>query len=79
MCNLEHRGAEGAEPKTEMELVLKFLFQINFSVKFFHFLLPPLGSMLLECSFTKDPLIREGVETIIEKVIIDEEYALPWI
>ena len=73
MCNLEHRGAEGAEPKTGDGAGIKISIPDKFFRKVLPFSLPPMGEYAVGMLFLpQDSLIREGVETIIEKVIIDE-------
>jgi glutamate synthase (NADPH/NADH) large chain len=73
MCNLEHRGAEGAEPKTGDGAGIKISIPDKFFRKVLPFSLPAQGDYAVGMLFLpQDPLIREGVETIIEKVIIDE-------
>ena len=78
MCNLEHRGAEGAEPKTGDGAGIKISIPDKFFRKVLPFTLPPEGEYAVGMLFLpQDPLIREAVETIIEKVIIDEgDYCL---
>ncbi|WCL47609.1 glutamate synthase large subunit [Leptospira sp. GIMC2001] len=73
MCNLEHRGAEGADPKTGDGAGI----MIQVPDKFFRgvvpFQLPPEGDYGVGVLFLpQDEEIREAIENIIEKVIIDE-------
>jgi glutamate synthase (NADPH/NADH) large chain len=73
MCNLEHRGAEGADPKTGDGAGIMIQIPDKFFRKNVPFTLPPAGEYGVGVLFLpQDPEIREGVENIIEKVIIDE-------
>jgi glutamate synthase domain-containing protein 2/glutamate synthase domain-containing protein 1/glutamate synthase domain-containing protein 3 len=73
MCNLEHRGAEGADPKTGDGAGIKIQVPDTFFRKVLPFELPPEGEYAVGMLFLpQNPLIREGVETIIEKIIVDE-------
>ncbi|MCB1158250.1 MAG: glutamate synthase subunit alpha, partial [Leptospiraceae bacterium] len=78
MCNLEHRGAEGADPKTGDGAGIMIQIPDAFFRKQLPFELPAEGDYAVGVLFLpQDPLIREGIETIIEKVIVDEgEYCL---
>lgn len=74
MCNLEHRGAEGADPKTGDGAGIKISIPDKFFRKVLPFTLPPEGEYAVGVLFLPhDPQVRESVETVIEKVIIDED------
>ena len=73
MCNLEHRGAEGADPKTGDGAGIMIQIPDKFFRKVLPFTLPPEGDYGVGVLFLpQDDIIRESVETIIEKVIVDE-------
>ncbi len=73
MCNLEHRGAEGADPKTGDGAGIMIQIPDAFFRKNVGFQLPPAGEYGIGVLFLpQDKIIREAVENIIEKVIIDE-------
>ncbi|MCB1142135.1 MAG: glutamate synthase large subunit [Leptospiraceae bacterium] len=73
MCNLEHRGAEGADPKTGDGAGIMIQMPDSFFRKVLPFSLPPEGDYGVGFLFLpQDNEVREGIETIIEKVIVDE-------
>ncbi len=73
MCNLEHRGAEGADPKTGDGAGIMINIPDQFFRKVLPFTLPPESSYAVGVLFLpQDKQIREALENIIEKVIIDE-------
>lgn len=73
MCNLEHRGAEGADPKTGDGAGIMIQIPDKFFRKHSGIQLPPLGEYGIGVLFLpQNKAIREAVENIIEKVIIDE-------
>lgn len=73
MCNLEHRGAEGADPKTGDGAGIMIQVPDKFFRKSVPFQLPPEGEYGVGVLFLpQDKKIREAIENIIEKVIIDE-------
>ncbi len=73
MCNLEHRGAEGADPKTGDGAGIMIQIPDKFFRKNVPFKLPPVGDYAIGVLFlSQDKEIREAIENIIEKVIVDE-------
>ncbi|MCE9500810.1 MAG: glutamate synthase large subunit [Leptospira sp.] len=73
MCNLEHRGAEGADPKTGDGAGIMIQMPDKFFRKNVSFSLPPLGDYAVGVLFlSQKKEIREAIENIIEKVIVDE-------
>lgn len=73
MCNLEHRGAEGADPKTGDGAGIMIQIPDEFFRKHLNFKLPPAGEYAVGVLFLpQDKEAREGIKNIIEKVIIDE-------
>lgn len=73
MINLEHRGAEGADPKTGDGAGIMIQIPDAFFRKNVDFELPPPGDYAVGFLFLpQDPIIREGIENIIEKTVIDE-------
>lgn len=73
MCNLEHRGAEGADPKTGDGAGILIQVPDKFFRKNLPFSLPPEGEYGVGVLYLpQDKEVREAVENIIEKVIIDE-------
>lgn len=73
MCNLEHRGAEGADPKTGDGAGIMIQIPDKFFRNILPFQLPPEGDYGVGVLFLpQDDVIRQAIENIIEKVIIDE-------
>ncbi|MCC5813827.1 MAG: glutamate synthase subunit alpha, partial [Leptospira sp.] len=73
MCNLEHRGAEGADPKTGDGAGIMIQIPDKFFRKSVSFQLPPEGEYGVGVLFLpQDKTVREAIENIIEKVIMDE-------
>jgi glutamate synthase (NADPH/NADH) large chain len=73
MCNLEHRGAEGADPKTGDGAGIMIQIPDQFFRRNLPFQLPPEGDYGVGVLFLpQDEVIRQAIENIIEKVIIDE-------
>jgi glutamate synthase domain-containing protein 2/glutamate synthase domain-containing protein 1/glutamate synthase domain-containing protein 3 len=73
MCNLEHRGAEGADPKTGDGAGIMIQVPDKFFRKVVPFELPPEGEYGVGFLFLpQDPEVRESLETVIEKIIVDE-------
>lgn len=73
MCNLEHRGAEGADPKTGDGAGIMIQIPDQFFRKAVSFPLPPEGEYGIGVLFLpQNEVIRQAIENIIEKVIIDE-------
>ncbi len=76
MCNLEHRGAVGADPRTGdgagilIQMPDEFLRRVTELLKFE---LPPAGRYAVGFIYLPVNLaIRKAVENIIEKVVVDE-------
>lgn len=73
MCNLEHRGAEGADPKTGDGAGIMIQIPDKFFRKVLPFSLPPEGEYGVGVLFLpQDPMVRESLENIIEKIVVDE-------
>jgi glutamate synthase domain-containing protein 1 len=73
MCNLEHRGAEGADPKTGDGAGIMIQIPDKFFRKVLPFPLPPEGEYGVGVLFLpQNREVREAIENIIEKVVIDE-------
>ncbi|MDX1957679.1 MAG: glutamate synthase large subunit [Leptospiraceae bacterium] len=73
MCNLEHRGAEGADPKTGDGAGIMIQIPDEFFRKVLPFTLPNQGEYAVGVLFLpQDSVVRESIENIIEKVIVDE-------
>lgn len=73
MCNLEHRGAEGADPKTGDGAGIMIQIPDAFFRKSVSFALPPEGDYGIGVLFLpQDHIIRQTIENLIEKVIVDE-------
>ncbi|MBE7413271.1 MAG: glutamate synthase large subunit [Leptospiraceae bacterium] len=73
MCNLEHRGAEGADPKTGDGAGIMIQIPDKFFRQNLSFELPPVGDYAVGVLFlSQNWEIREAIEIIIEKVIVDE-------
>ncbi len=73
MCNLEHRGAEGADPKTGDGAGIMIQIPDMFFRKSVPFELPPEGEYGIGFLFLpQNEQVRIGLENIIEKVIVDE-------
>jgi glutamate synthase domain-containing protein 2/glutamate synthase domain-containing protein 1/glutamate synthase domain-containing protein 3 len=73
MCNLEHRGAEGADPKTGDGAGIMIQMPDEFFRKVLPFQLPSFGEYGVGFLFLpQDVDLREALETVIEKVIVDE-------
>ncbi|GBF51868.1 glutamate synthase large chain precursor [Leptospira ryugenii] len=73
MCNLEHRGAEGADPKTGDGAGIMINIPDAFFRKTLPFNLPKEGDYAVGFLFlpqNKDT--REAIENVIEKIIVDE-------
>ncbi|TGN14521.1 glutamate synthase large subunit [Leptospira ilyithenensis] len=73
MCNLEHRGAEGADPKTGDGAGIMINIPDAFFRKVLPFKLPKEGDYAVGVLFlpqNKD--VREALENVIEKIIVDE-------
>ncbi|MDZ4726315.1 MAG: glutamate synthase large subunit [Leptospira sp.] len=73
MCNLEHRGAEGADPKTGDGAGIMINIPDAFFRKVLPFTLPKEGDYAVGVLFlpqNKDT--REAIENVIEKIIVDE-------
>ena len=76
LCNLEHRGAEGADPRTGdgagllLQMPDKFMRRVTAEVGI---QLPALGRYGVGFIYLPQlQAIRQAVETLIEKVIVDE-------
>ncbi len=76
MCNLEHRGAIGADPDTGdgagmlIQMPDKFLRRV---VSQQNISLPPLGCYGVGMHFfPQDKITREAIQNIVEKIVIDE-------
>lgn len=73
MCNLEHRGAEGADPKTGDGAGIMIQVPHKFFKNNVDFPLPEQGDYAVGVLFLpQDQIVREGIENIIEKTIVDE-------
>lgn len=73
MCNLEHRGAEGADPKTGDGAGIMINIPDEFFRKALPFSLPKEGEYAVGVLFLPQRKeVREALENVIEKVIIDE-------
>ncbi len=73
MCNLEHRGAEGADPKTGDGAGIMIQIPDKFFRKVVPFSLPPVGEYAVGVLFLpQETEIRESLENVIEKIIVDE-------
>ncbi len=73
MCNLEHRGAEGADPKTGDGAGIMIQIPDAFFRKNVSFTLPNEGDYAVGVLFLpRSEELRESIENIIEKVIVDE-------
>ncbi|HNO25968.1 MAG TPA: glutamate synthase subunit alpha, partial [Leptospiraceae bacterium] len=73
MCNLEHRGAEGADPKTGDGAGIMIQIPDAFFRKNVSFTLPNEGDYAVGVLFLpRNEELRESIQNIIEKVIVDE-------
>lgn len=73
MCNLEHRGAEGADPKTGDGAGIMINLPDAFFRKNLPFTLPKEGDYAVGFLFLpQNAEVRAAVENVIEKIIIDE-------
>ena len=77
MCNLEHRGAKGADPKTGdgagmlLQMPDEFMQRVS---KESNILLPPYGSYGVGMHFLpKEKNKRKAIENIIEKIVVGED------
>lgn len=77
MCNLEHRGAEGADPLTGdgagimLQVPDAFFRRVLEPIKI---ILPEYGSYAVGMTFLpQDSDLRTALENIIEKVVVDED------
>jgi glutamate synthase domain-containing protein 2/glutamate synthase domain-containing protein 1/glutamate synthase domain-containing protein 3 len=73
MCNLEHRGAEGADPKTGDGAGIMIDVPDAFFRKVLPFPLPRQGDYAVGVLFLpQNKETREAIENVIEKIIVDE-------
>ncbi|XDD56196.1 glutamate synthase large subunit [Leptospira sp. WS4.C2] len=73
MCNLEHRGAEGADPKTGDGAGIMINIPDAFFRKNLPFALPKEGDYAVGFLFLpQNTEVRTAVENVIEKIIVDE-------
>ncbi|MCW7490756.1 glutamate synthase large subunit [Leptospira meyeri] len=73
MCNLEHRGAEGADPKTGDGAGIMINIPDAFFRKNLPFTLPKEGDYAVGFLFLpQNTEARTAVENVIEKIIVDE-------
>lgn len=73
MCNLEHRGAEGADPKTGDGAGIMINIPDAFFRKVLPFSLPKEGDYAVGFLFLpQNTEARTAVENVIEKIIVDE-------
>ncbi|MCW7482958.1 glutamate synthase large subunit [Leptospira kanakyensis] len=73
MCNLEHRGAEGADPKTGDGAGIMINIPDAFFRKVLPFTLPKEGDYAVGFLFLpQNTEARTAVENVIEKIIVDE-------